>query len=268
MFLKAGDLVSGKYRMQLNAATMLGQAKTIIQAEIDAAAELADFFRFNAFFAKELTKFQPLSPEPKETRNTFRYRGLEGFVTAISPFNFTAIGGNLASAPTLMGNVVLWKPSDTAVLSNYIVFKLLEEAGFPPGVINFIPADGPTFGDSTVTSPHLAGINFTGSVPTFRRLWKETADNLEKYTSFPRLVGECGGKNFHFVHPSADVDTVVACTIKSSFEFSGQKCSACSRLYAPESLWPQVNFERVRTHAKLFCDYNQSHHFVDKSWLA
>lgn len=157
----------------------------------------------------------------------------------------------MASAPTMMGNVVLWKPSDTAVLSNYIVYKLLEEAGFPPGVINFLPSNGPTFGDTIVSSPHLAGINFTGSVPTFRRLWKQSAENLEIYTGFPRLVGECGGKNFHFVHASADIDTVVASTIKSSFEYGGQKCSACSRLYVPESLWPKVCFKQHATYSIL-----------------
>ena len=226
--------------MKLNAATMLGQGKTVIQAEIDAAAELADFFRFNAMFASELLDYQPISPNPSETLNTFRYRSLEGFVASISPFNFTAIGGNLASAPALMGNVVLWKPSDTAVLSNYVVFRLLEEAGFPPGVINFLPSDGPTFGDAVMSSPELSGINFTGSVATFRRLWKQTASNLDLYKGFPRLVGECGGKNYHLVHPSAQVDTVVPSTIRSAFEFSGQKCSACSRLYAPRSLWSQI----------------------------
>lgn len=240
MFLRAADLVSGKYRMKLNAATMLGQAKTVIQAEIDAAAELADFFRFNAMFAGELLAYQPISTDPKVTRNTFRYRGLEGFVASISPFNFTAIGGNLASAPTLMGNVVLWKPSDTAILSNYIIFKLLEEAGFPSGVINFLPSNGPVFGSTVTKSPELTGVNFTGSVATFKTLLKMTADNLDVYKSYPRLVGECGGKNFHFVHPSADVKTVVPATIRSAFEFSGQKCSACSRMYVPSSLWKEI----------------------------
>lgn len=251
MFLRAGDLVSGKYRMKLNAATILGQGKTVVQAEIDAAAELADFFRFNAMYASELMKFQPLSPEPKVSKNTFRYRSLEGFVASISPFNFTAIGGNLASAPTMMGNVVLWKPSDTAILSNYLIYKLMEEAGFPPGVINFIPADGPVFGEAITSSHFLSGINFTGSVPTFKHLWKATANNLNTYHSFPRLVGECGGKNFHLIHKSADVATVVACTIRSAFEYSGQKCSACSRIYVPSSLWPQVREGLIETHKTL-----------------
>ena len=251
MFLRAGDLVSGKYRMKLNAATMLGQAKTLIQAEIDAAAELADFFRFNAMYASELMQFQPLSPEPKVSKNTFRYRSLEGFVASISPFNFTAIGGNLATAPAMMGNVVLWKPSDTAVLSNYIIYKLLEEAGFPPGVINFIPSDGPTFGDAITSSRFLSGINFTGSVPTFKHLWQATAKKLDIYYSFPRLVGECGGKNFHLIHPTADVATVVAATTRAAFEFSGQKCSACSRAYVPASLWPAVKEGLIETHKTL-----------------
>lgn len=240
IFLKAADLVSGKYRMKLNAATMLGQAKTFIQAEIDSAAELADFFRFNALFYKNLHEYQPISENPKEILNRFRHRGLEGFVAAVAPFNFTAIGGNLTASPVIMGNVVLWKPSDTAVLSNYLVFKVLEEAGIPPGVINFVPSDGPVFGNTITASPYLSGINFTGSVGTFRRLWKQVGENISLYYQFPRLSGECGGKNFHFIHPSADVETVINCTTLAAFEFSGQKCSACSRLYVPKSLWAKI----------------------------
>lgn len=239
IFLRTADLISTKYRMRLNAATMLGQAKTVVQAEIDAAAEMADFFRFNAYFAKEITKYQPLSDSQDAILNQLRHRGLEGFVAAISPFNFTAIGGNLASAPALMGNVVLWKPSDTAMLSNYLVFKVMEEAGFPPGVINFVPADGPVFGDVICRSPYLSGINFTGSVPTFRHLWRSVGENLAIYRNFPRLVGECGGKNFHLIHPSADVESATNCTILAAFEYSGQKCSACSRIYVAESVWPK-----------------------------
>ncbi|XP_054716693.1 LOW QUALITY PROTEIN: delta-1-pyrroline-5-carboxylate dehydrogenase, mitochondrial-like [Uloborus diversus] len=238
LFLGAADLVSGKYRMELNATTMLGQGDNIIQAEVDSAAELADFFRFNAYFAKELTKYQPNSSDI--TKNSFRFRGIEGFIASISPFNFTAIGGNLASGPTLMGNVVVWKPSDTAVLSNWVVFRLLREAGFPPGVINFVPSDGPLFGDVISSSPHLAGINFTGSLRTFQILWKLTADRITTYKNFPRLVGECGGKNYHFVHPSADVKSVVTSSIRSAFEYGGQKCSALDRAYVPRSLWPQI----------------------------
>lgn len=240
LFLKAADLVSGKYRFDLNATTMLGQSKTIIQAEIDAAAELADFFRFNAFFAKELLNYQPISEKPNEVLNLFRYRGLEGFVAAISPFNFTAIGGNLAAAPTLVGNCVLWKPSDTALLSNYIIYQLLEEAGFPSGIISFLPSDGPVFGNVITKSSHLAAINFTGSVATFNHIWKEVANNLDLYNNYPRLIGECGGKNFHFVHSSANLDTVVNSTVRSAFEYSGQKCSACSRAYIPQSIWSKL----------------------------
>lgn len=251
LFLKAADLVSGKYRMDLNAATMLGQGKTVIQAEIDAAAELADFFRFNAYFAKELTKYQPISTDPSVSRNTMRYRGIEGFIASISPFNFTAIGGNLASGPTMMGNTVLWKPSDTAILSNYLVFKIMEEAGFPPGVINFLPCDGPVFGEVVSSSPLLAGINFTGSLMTFQVLWKGIANKIDIYRNFPRLIGECGGKNFHFVHNSADVDTVVAASIRSAFEYSGQKCSALDRMYVPESLWPKIKEGLLETRKKL-----------------
>ncbi|XP_069431229.1 delta-1-pyrroline-5-carboxylate dehydrogenase, mitochondrial [Ovis canadensis] len=238
VFLKAADLLSGPRRAEVLAKTVVGQGKTVIQAEIDAAAELIDFFRFNAKFAVELEGEQPLSVPP--STNSVLYRGLEGFVAAISPFNFTAIGGNLAGTPALMGNVVLWKPSDTAMLASYAVYRILREAGLPPNIIQFVPADGPTFGDTVTSSEHLCGINFTGSVPTFKHLWKQVAQNLDRFRTFPRLAGECGGKNFHFVHRSADVDSVVSGTLRSAFEYGGQKCSACSRLYAPRSLWPQI----------------------------
>lgn len=237
---KAADLMATKYRQELNAATMLGQSKTAIQAEIDAAAELIDFIRMNAYFLKEVTKYQPISEDIKVTKNSLRYRGIDGFIAAVSPFNFTAIGGNLSYTPALMGNGVLWKPSDTAMLSNWLIFKIMREAGVPDGVVNFVPADGPVFGDTITASPHLAGINFTGSVPTFNRLWKQVGNNIDKYVNFPRLTGECGGKNFHFVHASADVESVVTSTIRSAFEYCGQKCSACSRMYVPESLWPKI----------------------------
>ncbi|CAH0381079.1 unnamed protein product [Bemisia tabaci] len=244
---KAADLMATKYRAELNATTMLGQAKTVIQAEIDSAAELIDFIRFNAFFAKEATKYQPISEEPKVTLNSQRYRGLDGFVAAVSPFNFTAIGGNLSYTPALMGCGVLWKPSDTALLSNYVIYKIMTEAGVPPGVVNFVPADGPVFGDTITKSPFLAGINFTGSVPTFNRLWKQVGQNIDSYVNFPRLIGECGGKNYHFVHPSANVESVVNGTIRSAFEFCGQKCSACSRAYIPASLWPKIKEGLIET---------------------
>ncbi|KAK6046954.1 1-pyrroline-5-carboxylate dehydrogenase [Cooperia oncophora] len=242
ILLHAADLAGGKYRMKLNAATMLGQGKSIIQAEIDSACELIDFFRFNAKFALDLENYDPIST--KISTNKMLYRGMEGFVAAISPFNFTAIGGNLASAPALMGNVVLWKPSDTAVLSNYVIYELLEEAGIPPGVIAFLPSHGPDFGEMITTSEHLSAINFTGSVPTFKTIWRSVAANLDKYVTFPKLVGECGGKNFHFVHPSANADVVAAGTARSAWEYGGQKCSACSRIYIPKSRWEEI-FKKI-----------------------
>jgi len=251
IFQRAADLMATTYRMDLNATTMLGQSKTVIQAEIDAAAELVDFLRFNAFFAKELTKYQPISEDATITRNSMRFRGLEGFVAAVSPFNFTAIGGNLASAPAIMGNAVVWKPSDTAILSNYTVFRVFREAGLPAGVINFVPADGPVYGDTVTASPDLALVNFTGSVPTFQHLWKQVGNNIASYRSFPRLVGECGGKNFHFVHPSADPASVATGTIRSAFEFGGQKCSACSRMYVPRSLWDDIRTRMLDIHAQI-----------------
>ncbi|XP_066493338.1 delta-1-pyrroline-5-carboxylate dehydrogenase, mitochondrial [Tiliqua scincoides] len=249
IFFKAADMLSGPRRAEVLAKTMIGQAKTVIQAEIDAAAELIDFFRFNAKYAVELEGQQPLSVPP--STNSMVYRGLEGFVAAVSPFNFTAIGGNLAGAPALMGNVVLWKPSDTALLSSYAVYKILLEAGLPPNIIQFVPADGPIFGDTVTASEYFCGLNFTGSVPTFKRLWKQVSENLDRYHTFPRLAGECGGKNFHFVHSSADVPSVVNGTLRSAFEYGGQKCSACSRLYAPDVLWPRIKGELLEQHQKI-----------------
>ncbi|KAM8868173.1 delta-1-pyrroline-5-carboxylate dehydrogenase, mitochondrial [Synchiropus picturatus] len=238
ILFRAADVISGPKRAEILAKTMIGQGKTVVQAEIDAAAELIDFFRFNAKHAVELQNQQPLDAEGSTNRAI--YRGLEGFVAAVSPFNFTAIGGNLAGTPALMGNVVLWKPSDAALSASYAVYRILRECGLPPNIIQFLPADGPVFGDTITSSEHLAGINFTGSVPTFKRLWKQVAQNLDTYKTFPRLAGECGGKNFHFVHKSADAESVVSGTIRSAFEFGGQKCSACSRMYVPTSLWPRI----------------------------
>ncbi|XP_018580707.2 delta-1-pyrroline-5-carboxylate dehydrogenase, mitochondrial [Scleropages formosus] len=251
ILFKAADIISGPKRAEVLAKTMVGQGKTVVQAEIDAAAELIDFFRFNAKHAIELQHQQPLSVEG--STNTMLYRGLEGFVAAVAPFNFTAIGGNLAGTPALMGNVVLWKPSDTAMSASYAVYKILRESGLPPNIIQFLPADGPVFGDTITASEHLAGINFTGSVPTFKRLWKQVAENLDRYRNFPRVAGECGGKNFHFVHKSADVQSVAMGTIRSAFEYGGQKCSACSRMYVPDSLWPQIKKEllAVQKHIKV-----------------
>jgi len=238
LFERAAELVSGKYRQRLNAATIMGQAKTMKQAEIDSAAEFADFLRFNAHFMRYLLEWQPNSTE-FET-NVMELRALDGFVAAISPFNFTAIGANLASAPTLMGNCVIWKPSDAAILSNYVALELFEEAGFPEGVINFVPSEGLDFGRLMTGNKKLGGVNFTGSLATFQWLWSEIGLNIKRYESFPRLVGECGGKNFHLIHRSAHLDIAIAQTIRSAFEYSGQKCSACSRLYVPASLWSSV----------------------------
>ncbi|XP_037345678.2 delta-1-pyrroline-5-carboxylate dehydrogenase, mitochondrial [Pungitius pungitius] len=249
VLFKAADVIAGPKRAEVLAKTMIGQGKTVVQAEIDAAAELIDFFRFNAKHAVDLQDQQPLDAEG--STNTMLYRGLEGFVAAVSPFNFTAIGGNLAGTPTLMGNVVLWKPSDTAMSASYAVYKVLRECGLPPNIVQFLPADGPVFGDAITSSEHLAGINFTGSVPTFRHLWKQVAQNLDSYRNFPRLAGECGGKNFHFVHASADVESVVKGTIRSAFEYGGQKCSACSRMYVPDSLWPQIRDQLLDIHRQL-----------------
>ncbi|XP_045469372.1 delta-1-pyrroline-5-carboxylate dehydrogenase, mitochondrial isoform X2 [Harmonia axyridis] len=248
---RAATMMSKEWRARLNAATMLGQSKTMVQAEIDSAAELIDFFRFNSYFFKEAIKYQPISENPKETINSMRYRGVDGFMAAVAPFNFTAIGGNLAYTPALAGNAVLWKPSDTALLSNWQIFKICREAGVPAGVVNFVPADGPVFGDTITASPHFAGLNFTGSVPTFQRLWNQVGQNLNKYINFPRLIGECGGKNYHFIHPSADVQSVVNGTIRSAFEYCGQKCSACSRMYVPESLWPKIKDGLIAERNKL-----------------
>ena len=248
IFFKAADLLATKYRAEICARTMAGQAKNAWQAEIDAACELIDFFRFNAHYALEQEKSQPLSPDVPAISNACKYRGLEGFVAAIAPFNFTAISGNLAGTPAMMGNVVLWKPSDTCVSSSWLIFKIMVECGLPKDVIQFVPADGPVFGNAITNSPDLAAINFTGSVPTFEWLWSAVGKNISNYKGFPKLVGECGGKNYHFMHPSGDVGSMVAGTIRSGFEYSGQKCSACSRCYVPESLWPQVKEGLLNIH--------------------
>lgn len=238
IFLKAADTLSTVRRSDIIASTMLGQAKTVYQAEIDAACELIDFLRFNVQYAFELLKYKP--SDAPNTINTMDYRGMEGFVAAISPFNFTAIGGNLSTAPALMGNTVIWKPSDQAVLASYVFYKILRNSGLPPGVINFVPSNGPDFGETIIKSKDLAGINFTGSVPTFRWLWRNVGQNIDTYRTFPRLSGECGGKNYHLIHASADIKSAIYATIRSAFEYSGQKCSACSRLYVPESKWLEI----------------------------
>ncbi len=238
VFLKAADLLAGPWRARLNAATMLGQSKTVQQAEIDSACELVDFLRFNVQFAQELSQQQPLSTAG--VFNSSDYRPLEGFVYAITPFNFTAIGGNLATAPVLMGNAVVWKPSATAALSNYLVLQLLEEAGLPPGVINFVPGEPVGVSSAMLASPHLAGIHFTGSTAVFDRLWLQTAQNLSQYRAYPRLVGETGGKDFVLAHASSDVDALAVGLLRGAFEYQGQKYSAASRAYVAASIWPRV----------------------------
>ncbi len=238
VFLKAADLLAGPFRMALNAATMNGQSKTAHQAEIDAACELIDFFRFNAQYAQEIYEQQPLSA--RGTWNRLEQRPLEGFVFAVTPFNFTSIGGNLPTAPALMGNTVLWKPASTAVLSGWWIMKLLQAAGLPPGVINFVPGSGSQVGAPALQHEDFAGLHFTGSTAVFNGMWRTIGANLERYRGYPRIVGETGGKDFVFAHASADADALVAALVRGAFEYQGQKCSAASRAYVPASLWPKV----------------------------
>ncbi|HSC49090.1 MAG TPA: L-glutamate gamma-semialdehyde dehydrogenase [Gaiellaceae bacterium] len=236
VFLRAAELLAGPWRSTLVAATMLNQSKTAHQAEIDAACEVIDFWRFNVEFMVRVYEEQPVSSPG--VWNRLEYRPLEGFVFAISPFNFTAIGANLTSSPALMGDVVLWKPASTAAYSSYWTLKLLEEAGLPPGVVNFIPGSGAAVGDPVMASEHLAGIHFTGSTEVFHSIWKTVGSNIDRYRNYPRIVGETGGKDFIVAHPSADVDAVATAILRGSFEYQGQKCSAASRVYAPSNLWP------------------------------
>ena len=238
IFLKAADLLAGPWRQVLNAATMLGQSKTPFQAEIDAACELIDFWRFNAHFMERILEDQPYSPPGQW--NQLEARPLEGFVFAVTPFNFTSIAANLPTAPALMGNTVVWKPASSAVYSAWFVLKLLEAAGLPPGVINFVPGSGRAVGDPVLASPELAGLHFTGSTGVFQNMWKTIGENLPRYHTYPRIVGETGGKDFIFVHPSADPDAAATALVRGAFEFQGQKCSAASRAYVPESLWPAI----------------------------
>jgi len=239
VLLRAADLLAGPWRDTLNASTMLNQSKTVFQAEIDAACEMVDFFRFNPYFMRTLYTDQPLW-SPAGTWNRVEYRALEGFVFAVSPFNFTSIGGNLPGAPALMGNTVLWKPASTSVLSNYYIMKLFQAAGLPDGVINFLPGKASKVGDPALANPGFAGIHFTGSTPVFQSMWKTIGDNIAAYRSYPRIVGETGGKNFVFAHPSADAETYAVALLRGAFEYQGQKCSAASRAYVPKSLWPKV----------------------------
>lgn len=238
VFLKAADLLAGPWRDRVNAATMLGQSKTAFQTEIDAACELIDFLRFNVHFAERVYAEQPMSGPGMWNR--LDHRPLEGFVYAISPFNFTAIGGNLSAAPALMGNTVVWKPAASASLSNWLLMALFREAGLPPGVINFVPGDAATVTQRVLADRNLAGIHFTGSTTVFQLLWKGVADRIEQYRGYPRLVGETGGKDFVVAHPSADVDALAVALVRGAFEYQGQKCSAASRAYIPASLWPAV----------------------------
>ena len=238
VFLKAADLVAGPWRARLNAATMAGQSKTAVQAEIDAACELADFLRFNVHFAERLLAEQPQSSAG--AWNRVDYRPLEGFVYAISPFNFTAIGGNLATAPALLGNTVVWKPATAAALSNWRVMEVLRAAGLPDGVINFVPGEARAVTREVLADARLAGVHFTGSTGVFQSLWREVGQRIDQYRSYPRLVGETGGKNFVVAHPSADVDALAVALVRGAYEYQGQKCSAASRAYVPASLWPRL----------------------------
>lgn len=239
ILLKAADLLAGPWRARLNAATMLGQSKTVWQAEIDSACELIDFWRFNVHYGAQIISEQPIANSPGVWNRT-DHRPLEGFVYAITPFNFTAIAGNLPTAPALMGNTVIWKPSPTQQFAAHFVMQILEEAGMPPGVINMLPGDGLDVSEVVLNHPDLAGIHFTGSTPTFQRLWGAVGRNLASYRSYPRIVGETGGKDFVVAHPSADLDVLRVALLRGAFEYQGQKCSAASRAYIPKSLWKKL----------------------------
>lgn len=243
VFLKAADLLAGKYRARMNAATMLGQSKTAHQAEIDSACELIDFFRFNAHYAEKIYREQPESLPGMWNRSVAR--GLEGFVYAITPFNFTSIAVNLPIAPALMGCAIVWKPAHTSMHAAQVGLEILEEAGLPNGVINLVTGDAPMISDVLLKHAELSGIHFTGSTATFNMIWKAVAENLDGYKNYPRIVGETGGKDFVFAHPSAQVDQLVTGLVRGSFEFQGQKCSAASRAYIPKSLWPEVEKKLV-----------------------
>jgi 1-pyrroline-5-carboxylate dehydrogenase len=248
VFLRAAELLSGPWRATLNAATMLGQSKTVHQAEIDAACELTDFFRFNVQFMLRIYDEQPRSSAG--TWNRMEYRPLEGFVFAVTPFNFTAIGGNLPGSAALMGNTVVWKPASTAAYSAHFLMKLYEAAGLPPGVINLVYGSGAEIGDAALASRDLAGVHFTGSTPVFQSMWRTIGNNIADYRNYPRIVGETGGKDFIVAHPSADAEAVATAIVRGSFEYQGQKCSAASRVYAPSNLWPEIRervVEEVRT---------------------
>src|SRR5690349_24977776 len=243
VLLRAAELLAGPWRQTLNAATMLGQSKTAHQAEIDAACELVDFWRFNVKYMTRIYEEQPVSSPG--VWNRLEYRPLEGFVFAVTPFNFTAIAGNLPTSAALMGNTVVWKPASTAAYSAYFLMQLFQEAGLPPGVINLVYGSGSEIGDPALASPDLAGVHFTGSTPVFQSMWKTIGNNIASYRNYPRIVGETGGQDFIVAHPSADAEAVATAILRGSFEYQGQKCSAASRVFAPASLWPQVREQVV-----------------------
>jgi len=239
IYVKIADLLTGPWRDTINAATMLNMSKNVFQAEIDSACEMIDFFRFNPWYAQELASHQPMySPEP--TKNSVELRPLEGFVFAVSPFNFTSIGGNLPSAPALMGNVALWKPASSAVYPAHFIMQLFKEAGLPDGVINFIPGRGSQVGPNVMNSPLLAGVHFTGSTAVFQGMWKHIGENIQNYKTYPRIVGETGGKDFCLAHESVNKDALVTAMVRGAFEYQGQKCSAMSRAYIPTTIWDDV----------------------------
>ncbi len=244
IFKKAADLLSGEFRMTLNAATMLAQSKNAFQAEIDSACELIDFFRFNTYFAKQILESQPESAPGMW--NMLEARPLDGFVFAVTPFNFTSIAGNLPTAPAIMGNTVVWKPASSAVYSAYYIMKLLKKAGLPPGVINMVPGPGSQVGEPVLNHPDLAGVHFTGSTEVFQNMWQTIGKNIKNYGCYPRIVGETGGKDFIFAHPSSEVTPLVIAIVRGAFEYQGQKCSAASRAYIPRSLWPGVKSMLIR----------------------
>jgi len=245
VFLKAADLLATTWRDTLNAATMLCQSKTPHQAEIDATCEIVDFWRFNVHFADQLYGQQPISG-PGEWNRT-EYRPLEGFVLAVTPFNFTSIGANLPTSPAIVGNTVVWKPASTAVFSSYYIYRLLEAAGLPPGVINFLPGDASAISSAVLANPGLAGIHFTGSTAVFQELWRTVGQNIANYRQYPRLVGETGGKDFILAHPSADRAALLAAIVRGAFEYQGQKCSAASRVYLPDGMWRAMRDEIIET---------------------
>jgi len=249
IFLKAADLIAGPYRAAINAATMLGQSKNVYQAEIDAACELADFLRFNVFYANEIYAEQPISVAG--IRNSVEYRPLEGFIYAITPFNFTAISGNLCASPAMMGNVIVWKPSATQIYSAWTIMEIYREAGLPDGVINLVFADAIETTKILLSHPDFAGVHFTGSTGVFNAIWKTIGENLSIYKSYPRIVGETGGKDFTIAHPSADIDVLATALLRGAFEYQGQKCSACSRAYIPKSLWDKT-WEKMYAALKTF----------------